>query len=197
MGTVSGNFTLKVAILGDPYVGKTSLVHKYMGKEFSKRYQKTFGSDISFKHVEVKDKDNNAHKITFSIWDIAGEASFDQLTKQYLIGSQVVILMYDVENYQSYKNISKWFETASQKLDLTSMPVILVCNKVDLRAQNRDYLRTEDGTILFTTLTEKYKMNKEYFVFIETSALEGTNINDIFDKVSEIILNNFIALSSL
>lgn len=196
MSNVSSNFTLKVSIIGDPFVGKTSLVHKYMGKEFSKRYQKTFGSDISFKQVEIKDTNNNIHKITFSIWDIAGEIDYDELTKQYLIGTQAVIFMYDIENSQSYKHISNWFDKASQKLDLTNMPVVLVGNKIDLRIEDNEFVRIEDGELLFATLAKKYHLNDQNFYFIETSALVGTNISKIFELLSEIIINNFVAQSS-
>ena len=81
-----------------------------MGKDFSKRYQRTFGSDISFKHLEIKDTHNIIHKISFSIWDIYGDATYDELTKQFLLGTHSIVFMYDIENHQSYLNIQKWYQ---------------------------------------------------------------------------------------
>lgn len=164
-----------------------------MGKEFSKRYQKTFGSDISFKRVEIQDSNNTIHKITFSIWDIAGEIDYEELTKQYLIGTQAVIFMYDIENSQSYKHVSKWFDKVSQKLDLSIMPVILVANKIDLRIEPTEYVRIEDGELLFATLAKQYQLNDQNFHFIETSALVGTNISKVFELVSEIIIKKLLS----
>lgn len=192
MNSPSTNITLKITVLGDPFVGKTSLVHKYMGKEFSKRYQKTFGSDISFKQVDVQDTNNNTHRITYSIWDIYGEATSDELTKQFLIGTQAIIFMYDIVNFDSYKNISKWFSTVNQKVEIQNIPIILVCNKIDLQSEKSDYLTTADGTTLYEKLSNQYYLNDQYFKFIETSALEGTNISRVFDLLSQIILNTVL-----
>ena len=134
MNNESTRLTLKLVILGDAQVGKTSLVHKYMGEEFSKRYQKTFGADISFKHSEVIDKNNQMHKISFSIWDIYGEATYEEMKKQFLIGTQALIFMYDIVNRDSFNHVSNWFKIVNESIKLKAIPIILIGNKIDLRS---------------------------------------------------------------
>ena len=189
MNNNSRRVALKLIILGDSFVGKTSLVNKFMGREFSKRYQRTFGSDISFKHVEIKDN-NLTHKITYSIWDIYGDASYDELTKQFLLGTHSIVFMYDIENHQSYLNIQKWFKITNESIDLKQNPIILVGNKIDLRSEIKDPLSTEDGLKLYKILSEEYNLNNQYFFFIETSALDGINISNVFELISRIIIRS-------
>lgn len=188
MNENSSRLTVKVVVLGDSFVGKTSLINKYMGSDFSKRYQRTFGSDISFKHIEIKDSDDRTHKISFSIWDIYGDANHDELTKQFLLGTHSIVFMYDIENFQSYLKIKKWVQIAHEKLDLKKSPVILVANKIDLRSEIKDPLSTEDGLKLYRILTEEYNLNDKFFFFIETSALNGTNISKVFEIISQILI---------
>jgi len=192
MKNISRKISLKLIILGDPRVGKTSLVNKYMGNEFSKRYQKTFGSDISFKHVDYTDSDNNTYKISYSIWDIYGEVTCAELVKQYLIGTQAIIFIYDIENLDSYNNINEWFSKASKTLELKNIPIILVGNKIDLRSEiNINEVSAEKGIELFNALTDKYTLKNKHFHFIETSALTGKNISKVFELLSETIIKAF------
>jgi small GTP-binding protein len=192
MDSNSIKLTLKLVILGDAFVGKTSLVSKFMGKDFSKRYQKTFGSDISFKNVEIEDSNNKKYNIFYSVWDIYGEASYDELTKQFLLGTQSIVIMYDVGNKDSFINISKWITTASKSMNMKNIPIILVGNKIDLRSENGNTITTEEGIKLLNELNSKFDLNPKYFHFIETSALDGTNIRKVFDLISEIIINYMI-----
>ena len=192
MDNNTNRITLKLAVLGDPFVGKTSLINKFMGKDFSKRYQKTFGSDISFKHIDKKDSNNIIYKISYSIWDIYGEATYEELTKQFLLGSQAIIIIYDVTNHVSFDNVLKWVKTADKSLNLNKVIVVLVANKIDLRSDTPSSLIWEDENSLFVKLTKEYSLNTEYFHLIETSAKEGTNVNEVFELISKTLIDHFL-----
>ena len=192
MNNNSTRLALKLVILGDPYVGKTSLVTKFMGKEFSKRYQKTFGSDISFKHYEFKDSNNNNHKISFSIWDIYGEATYKELQKQFLLGSQALLFVYDILNSKTFENITNWLNTVKTILNLSDIPILLVANKIDLRKTGLSTISTEQGLEFYQNLLKSNSLNEAYFKFIETSALTGSNVDKIFETLSDIVINQIV-----
>lgn len=192
MNNESTRLTLKLVILGDAQVGKTSLVHKYMGKKFSKRYQKTFGADISFKHIEFLDRNNITHQLSFSIWDIYGEATFEEMKKQFLIGTQAIIFMYDVVNRDSFNHVSNWFKIVNESIKLKAIPIILIGNKIDLRSDLNSSLSQDEGKSLFDKILKEYNLNTDYYYFLETSALDGTNIDKVFTRISEIIIEKIL-----
>lgn len=163
---------LKLLILGDMSVGKTTLLLKYVDNYTPDIYISTFGVDYKIKNIVY-----NNIKITLQIWDTAGEERYRVITKSFVKGADGVIYMYDITQKDSFINIKKWIEeTEAQSLNAQK---IIVGNKIDLE-ENRE-----------VTEEMKEKLKKELNVdIIEISAKQGINIDQAFDKLVKKILGD-------
>jgi len=117
---------LKVIILGDSGVGKTSLMNQYVNKKFSKQYKATIGADFLTKEIEVNDA-----VVTLQIWDTAGQEKFGGLRDGYYIQGQCAVIMFDVTSRITYKNVPNWHRDIVRVCE--NIPIVLVGNKVDVK----------------------------------------------------------------
>ena len=117
--------SLKLLIIGESGVGKSSLLLRFADDAFDPEQAATIGVDFKVKTVNL-----NAEKIKLAIWDTAGQERFRTLTPSYYRGGQGAILVYDVTNRESFTKIENWLnelETYSTNHDVVKM---LVGNKV-------------------------------------------------------------------
>ena len=172
----------KVCLIGEGFVGKTSVRRKYLGEGFKRSYLPTLGVDFAHKTMTF---DNIP--TTLVIWDIAGQSQFDGLRKRYYEGCSGIILVYSVIDRLSFENASKWLVEAH---DYTAglPPLIIAGNKIDLRSgrSSEEVVSTEEGRTFTENIGEKLNTNA---IFIETSALTGENIDDAFAKLTEMMLD--------
>nr|XP_034927398.1 ras-related protein Rab7-like isoform X1 [Populus alba] len=96
---------LKVIILGDSGVGKTSLMNQYVNKKFSNQYKATIGADFLTKEVHFEDR-----LFTLQIWDTAGQERFQSLGVAFYRGADCCVLVYDVNSMKSFDNLNNWRE---------------------------------------------------------------------------------------
>lgn len=163
----------KIVVVGDPRVGKTTLRRSYMGERLQENYIKTLGVDFSAK----KHKD-----IGFQIWEIAGELS-DNSVNTYLLKTSAVIIVFDVMEEQTLKQCLKWSSILNEHVT-EDVPVIIVGNKIDLRIDDNSIsMNAIKDTIDGVFKTLKSTKNK----YIETSALMGQNIEDVFEWIYTVI----------
>ena len=94
---------LKVIILGDSGVGKTSLMNQYVNKKFSNQYKATIGADFLTKEVMVDDR-----LVTMQIWDTAGQERFQSLGVAFYRGADCCVLTYDVTAPNTFKSLDSW-----------------------------------------------------------------------------------------
>eukprot|EP01084_Bolivina_argentea_P085713 154932_1 len=94
---------LKVIVLGDSGVGKTSLMSRWVHKKFDGRYKATIGADFLTKEIPVGDK-----LVSIQVWDTAGQERFASLGVAFYRGADAVILVYDVSDITSFENLTKW-----------------------------------------------------------------------------------------
>ncbi len=172
---------LKIPLLGDMAVGKTSLRKKYLGEGFNTKYMVTIGADFSVKSVLIDDRE-----VRLQIWDLAGQQQFATVRSLYYNGSSGAILVYDVTNPHSYENIPLWTKELLQNNDNKKIPLMLIGNKIDLR----DTVRTttvskEEGE----QLAEKLRKEFNIVYFFETSAKTGEGVNEAFDYFVRSILD--------
>ncbi len=170
----------KVCLIGDGYVGKTSIRRKYLGKVFKANYIATLGVDFAQKSLWFEDTPTN-----LVIWDIAGQPVFQSLRKRYYEGCSGLILVYSVIDRISFDNASKWLVEAKAFMGRLP-PLIIAGNKIDLRPSHpkEEAVSFEEGQ----EFTEKFskKMNTPA-IFIETSALTGENIDEAFEVLTEMM----------
>ncbi|TKR92292.1 hypothetical protein L596_006975 [Steinernema carpocapsae] len=94
---------LKIIILGDSGVGKSSLLDRYVNHRFSQNFKTTIGMDFFTKQLYVSKR-----KVTVQLWDTAGQERFQSLGSSFFRGSDGVILVYDVTNAKSFKSLEHW-----------------------------------------------------------------------------------------
>ncbi|KAH7657442.1 Small GTPase superfamily ARF/SAR type protein [Dioscorea alata] len=161
---------LKVIVLGDSGVGKTSLMNQYVHKKFSQQYKATIGADFVTKELQIEDR-----LVTLQIWDTAGQERFQSLGVAFYRGADCCILVYDVNVRKSFDTLDNWHEeflNQASPTDPKTFPFILLGNKVsDKKA--REWCAS--------------KGNIPYF---ETSAKEDYNVDAAFLCVAKLALAN-------
>jgi len=165
----------KVIVIGDPAVGKTSLLTKFAKNMFEEKYLPTVGVSILKETIELEDKDAT---VTLMFWDIAGQPQFYMLHRPYYNGADGIILVFDITRSSTFSNINNWYSSAV-KYGLSGVPRILIGNKVDLKDERKIILPMAEH------LSEK--LNAPYF---ETSALTGENVKVVFQKIAELVFKS-------
>jgi small GTP-binding protein len=169
---------LKILLLGDSTVGKTTLKNNYIGKGFKTNLLPTLGADFASKTISYEDK-----SINFQIWDIGGQQSFSQVRKSFYIGGVGGIILYDIQTRASFDNVKYWLHEFQTHSGPQSKSIILIGNKIDLRKNNNnDLITKEEGQSLANELSKTFKIT---ITFFETSALTGENIEKAFDSICE------------
>ena len=170
---------MKVCLLGNGNVGKTSIKRRYLGMQFKETYMATIGADFTLKEQEYKDI-----TIKYLIWDLAGQVKYQNIRGSYFMGAKGIMLVYDVTNKLSFDELGQWIDEFHRTVKGESTPIILVANKIDLREAGIPALSTAEGEAKAQELRDQYKT---YVHFVETSAKTGENVDIAFDKLSEVL----------
>jgi len=169
---------LKLVLIGDNTVGKTTIRQSFMGHHFTGQYIKTIGADFSTKKINFKD-----FYIKFQIWDLAGQYNYCNVQKSFYQGSKAAILVFDLTNKNTLLNIEYWIHEALKNSLGTIKIFILVGNKKDLVRK----ISNKEGIDFSEKLSKELEITISY---IETSAKTGENINFLFEKIAESYLIN-------
>ena len=170
----SGGINLKILLVGDSGVGKTTLLLKYVDNQFSDSHITTIGVEYKDKEIMVKDK-----KVNLQIWDTSGQERYRSITKNFYRNANGIIFVFDVTKKESFDHLKDWLNDSSEQEN--DFKKLVVGNKTDLiekRVINKE-------TMEF--FAEKENKNIKSF---ETSAKDGTNVDKIFQEIAELILAN-------
>ncbi|KAJ8611940.1 hypothetical protein CTAYLR_004371 [Chrysophaeum taylorii] len=121
---------LKVILLGDGAVGKTSIAQRFAGDGFAQTYKQTIGVDFFVKRIVLP---GELH-VTLQIWDIGGQSIGSKMLRNYVFGAHAVLLCYDMTNFESFANLEDWYKLVRQTFGSAArMPLVgVVANKCDL-----------------------------------------------------------------
>ncbi len=175
---------LKVVLLGDGAVGKTSLRERYLGKNLSSNYLMTIGADFAVKTTNI-----DGQTVRFQIWDLAGQKHFAHVRSLYYRGALGGLLVYDVTRMSSYQNVKMWVKEFHENNDEQYVPLVLLGNKVDLRSRYSESIPPELGEKLAVELTELLDMTGISVPYFETSAKDGLNVDEAFEALGRNILH--------
>ena len=164
----------KIITLGDSLVGKTCIIYRFVDQTFIDTYLSTIGLDIKTKIVKL---DNN-RKIKLSIHDTAGQERFKSLSVNYIKKADGILIVYDITNKLSFKNVENWIKTAKEEINKKNIPIYLIGNKSDLEDERE--ITTKHGE----NLAERYKIK-----FYETSCKTGKNIEKCFQDIANEMYN--------
>ncbi|XP_074600491.1 RAS oncogene family member Rab7 [Brevipalpus obovatus] len=163
---------LKVIILGDSGVGKTSLMNQYVNKRFSNQYKATIGADFLTKEFEI---DNRL--VTMQIWDTAGQERFQSLGVAFYRGADCCVLVFDVTAPNTFKSLDAWrdeFLIQASPRDPESFPFVVIGNKIDL-----------DNRAVTNKRAQSWCQSKNHIPYFETSAKEAINVDKAFQTVAQ------------
>jgi len=180
-------YKIKTVVVGCNYVGKTSLIRRYVTHKFTGEYQATIGMDITVKEVDLN-FGLITHHVTISLHDLAGQYRFESLHKNFLKGADAAIIvvaqddpdsLYGKKDVHSEKVISikDWVDRIDEANKPKFVPKILVVNKSDLET---NLLKDDE----IKDVCEKNKILGAY----RTSAKTGENVNKVFQVVAGIPL---------
>lgn len=172
--TEAYEYVSKVLLIGNSSVGKTSIMTRFADNIFSPSFITTIGIDFKTKIINVSDS-----KIKLQIWDTAGQERFQAITTSYYNGANIIIIVYNVCDNESFENVKYWMQTI-KNLNCVPGCIILVGNKIDIETSRK--ITYSDGFDL---------ANKYNVPFFECSAKKGTNINSIFEEAGKIHLKYF------
>ncbi|KAK2980442.1 hypothetical protein RJ640_013996 [Escallonia rubra] len=166
-------YLFKIVIIGDSAVGKSNLLSRYARNEFNLHSKATIGVEFQTRSIEIDGKEVKAQ-----IWDTAGQERFRAVTSAYYRGAVGALIVYDITRHTTFESVKRWLEELNTHSD-TTVAKMLVGNKCDL--ENIRDISVEEG---------KNLAEAEGLFFIETSALDSTNVKKAFEIVIREIYSN-------
>jgi len=162
----------KILILGDAGVGKSCLLLRYTDNTYKDGFISTIGVDFKLKQLELEGK-----QVRLKIWDTAGQERFRTITSSYYRGADGIILVYDVTDVNALEGVRQWLNEIN-RYAANEADRILVGNKIDNKADKR-----------IETVTAEEFAEGLGFTFFETSAKEGTGVNEMFQALTRKIMD--------
>ncbi|GAB2260327.1 hypothetical protein Droror1_Dr00011182 [Drosera rotundifolia] len=166
------DYVFKVVLIGDSAVGKSQILARFARDEFSLDSKATIGVEFQTRTLLIQHKTVKAQ-----IWDTAGQERYRAVTSAYYRGAVGALLVYDITKRQTFEHIPRWLEELRGHAD-KNIVIMLIGNKTDLEDQRA--VSTDDA---------KEFAEKEGLFFLETSALEATNVEAAFVTVLTEIFN--------
>jgi len=179
---------LKVIVLGDCGVGKTSLMNRYVQNSFSDQYKATIGADFMTKEVAVDDR-----TVTLQIWDTAGQERFRSLGVAFYRGADCCVFVYDVNETKSFENLNNWHNDFVNQARLSkpeSFPFVVMGNKADVHGGSsrvvsenkaRAWCNSRGNIPYFeTSAKEDYNVDEAFFCVAKTAMLNGPDQHDLY-----------------
>ncbi|TXT62079.1 MAG: Small GTP-binding domain protein [Promethearchaeota archaeon] len=166
------NYIVKICLLGEAAVGKTSLVYRFVQNTFRDSYKSTLGVNLLKKDLTI----GGYGEVSAQIWDLGGQESFRSLRKLYLEGANGALVIYDMTNRKTFDKLDDWVDSFKEARG--QQPLLLIGNKADLK--NKIEVEEEEGK----SFAEKNNMD-----FIITSAKTGLNVEEAFKDLIKTILD--------
>ena len=157
--------------MGDYAVGKTCIIRRYVSNTFIEDYKASIGVDITSQELSFE-----KGQIQLQIWDMSGQTDFKLVRSQFMSGTDMGIIVFDLTRPSSLDNVSRWINEIHAMVP--KLPLVLVGNKSDL---------TNERQILKETAEKKAKEH-EMLQYLETSAKSGENIIELFKDIAQQLL---------
>ena len=167
---------MKIILLGDPGVGKTNIINQFLYQKFDEKSNPTLGSSFGEKQIQ---RDKFIYNL--KIWDTTGEEKYRSITKLFIKGSNIVLLVYSIDNLESFNNLNIWYDNLKDQLDERDYVLAIVGNKRDLILS--EVVSDEDG--------KKYAKEKGAIFSLVSAKLDVQGIFKLFDNLLDEYINRF------
>ena len=167
---------LKVILLGEPGVGKTNIISRYLSGSFNQSSNPTIGSTFGEKIIKKEG-------VTYSlkVWDTTGQERYNSITKLFVKGSHIVILVYSIDNLQSFEKINFWLNYIKEELQEGKYILGILGNKRDLFES--EVVSEEDG--------KKLAQKKNAVFGLVSAKIDVNGIINYFDTILEEYISKF------
>ena len=162
------NASLKIIVVGNGRVGKTTLTIKYVKNIYTTEYKKTLGVDFLNTQRYIKSIDK---EVDFYIWDTAGQDYYNSITRRYYKGADAALIVFAINDKDSFDNVTQWYDKIFQECN--KIPMILVMSKVDLK---HEIVVTDNQAI---DLAKKLNIT-----FMKVSSKDNFMVNEVFEKLA-------------
>ena len=165
-------YEIKIVLLGDPSVGKSSLVQRFCVGKFEDKYKITIGGAYLQKDVKLK----NGDTLILHIWDTGGQEKFRSMASLYYKDAVAAILVYDVSNHETLESLDYWINELNNNVDNNNFIISIAGNKCDLPNDMKKITNSEG---------KNYCKEKNVPIFNETSAKTGVGVKELFTSLAQ------------
>ena len=167
---------IKVILLGESFVGKTSLINISTGEKFSNTENTTFNANYRPRKFKYKEE-----QYIFNLWDTIGQEKYRSLTKMFFNDSQIVILVYDISVKKTFEQLNFWYDHVVESLGKNKFMLAIVGNKKDLFKEEQ--VKEEEG--------KKFAEEKNAKFILSSAKSDPLSFNQFLDSIfGEYIENN-------
>ena len=169
------DFSFKIIVIGDSAVGKNCLTLKATKDYYENFYSPTVGFDFFCFNIRIKDK-----VVKLQIWDTCGQEAYRSLIAGFYRNSSLAIIVYAIDDESSFSNIESWIDEIKTQAN-PNLKIFLIGNKADL----------EDKRSVQKSDAEELVKEHNIHLFLETSAKTGQNVQLVFVKAAEMLLEEY------
>ena len=171
---------MEIALLGDGFVGKTSLLRRFKGEKFDQKYRITVGADFIVKKMQYGEQ-----HVTLKIWDVGGQPEFARLRSQYYKNTSGILVVFDLMKRSTFDSIPVWLNEVLENNNWRLVPIILLGNKNDLTKEDpREVSDAEIAEYVEILRNWGHSMDTNFVLnYYETSAKSGDNVREAFDEL--------------
>jgi small GTP-binding protein len=168
------DYQFKIILVGDPNVGKTSLILRYTNNAFRRNYVPTLGVMVSDKIFKIED-----NVVQLTLWDIGGQQKFQTMRQQFYRGTDAVFLIFDLTRPETFNTIPNWYSDVKEQVKYPEELIgFIIGNKNDL---------TDQIFISQEMVDQMIKKVEGKLGYIETSALLGKNVDFAFSTIANLL----------
>ena len=173
---------IKVILLGNSGVGKTSIINRYVNNVYNSNCETTLGSTYSTREVI---KNNVVYKL--NLWDTTGQEKYHSITNLFIKGSSIVILVYSIDLLSSFEGLNYWYNSIKENLEGNNYVLAVVGSKSDLINEEEEVVSEDEA--------KNFAKERNAIFKLVSSKEDPVGINNLFDMLlDELIKMNYITV---